>query len=350
MRVLLVDPEAEELKRLSTLLEHAGYDVTSTQSGPEALDILWNNNIRILIATWDTPGINGTDLCRFIRSNRFPSYVYTILLTSDRKCHDAVQGLSSGADDLIWKPFNPAELLLRIQTGKRILSLETRHIAVFTLAKLAESRDPETGRHLERIRSYSRTLAEHLLATDRFAESMSLQFVEDVFFTSPLHDIGKVGIPDSVLLKPGQLSDREFAVMKNHTSIGATTLQAAAEQYPEVEYLRIARDIALTHHEQFDGGGYPHGLKGDEVPLSGSIVALADVYDALTSKRVYKGALSHEVAKSIILEDRGRKFDPQIVDAFLEVESEFISICHSLSDGTESELTIQGNPYYRAEA
>jgi putative two-component system response regulator len=347
MRVLLVDPEAPELK---TLLENAGCEVTCAKNGPEALDILWNNNIRILIAEWNAPGISGTDLCRFIRSNRFPYYIYTILLASDTECDAALQGLSAGADDLIWKPFNPVELLLRIQTGRRILSLETRHVAVFTLAKLAESRDPETGRHLERIRSYSRALAEQLLASDRFAESMSLQFVEDVFFTSPLHDIGKVGIPDSVLLKPGQLSDREFAVMKNHTSIGATTLQAAAEQYPEVEYLRIARDIALSHHEQFDGGGYPHGLKGEEVPLAGAIVALADVYDAVTSKRVYKGALSHEVAKSIILDDRGQKFDPQIVDAFLEVESEFVTIYNSLSDGTESELTIPGNPYYRAEA
>jgi putative two-component system response regulator len=350
MRVLLVDPQAEELRPLSTLLENSGYDVTCAQSGPEALDLLWNNNIRILIAAWDVPGINGPDLCRFIRSNRFPYYIYTILLTNNIECQDAVQGLSAGADDLIWKPFNPAEFLLRIQTGKRILSLETRHVAVFTLAKLAESRDPETGRHLERIRGYSRALAEQLLVSDRFPETMTLEFVEDVFFTSPLHDIGKVGIPDSVLLKPGQLSDREFEVMKTHTEIGATTLEAAAEQYPEVEYLRISRDIALTHHEQYDGGGYPHGLKGAEIPLSGSIVALADVYDALTSKRVYKGALSHEVAKSIILEDRGRKFDPQIVDAFLEVESEFISIYNSLSDASENEVLLQGNPYYRAEA
>jgi putative two-component system response regulator len=350
MRVLLVDPDVEELRRLCALLENSGYDVSTAQNGPEALDILWNNNIRILISSWNVPGISGSDLCRFIRSSRFPNYIYTILLTNDDGCSDSVQGLSSGADDLIWKPFNPAELLLRIQTGKRILSLETRHVAVFTLAKLAESRDPETGRHLERIRSYSRTLAEQLFVSNCFADQMTLEFVEDVFFTSPLHDIGKVGIPDSVLLKPGQLSDREFEVMKHHTEIGATTLQAAAEQYPEIEYLRTARDIALTHHEQYDGGGYPQGLEGSEIPLAGAIVALADVYDALTSKRVYKGALSHDIAKGVILEEQGRKFDPQIVDAFLEVESEFTSICNALADDSENEVRTQGSPYYRVEA
>jgi putative two-component system response regulator len=349
MRLLLVEHREDELQALSTLLEEAGHDLICAQSGPEALDILWNNNVRIMIAAWDARGISGADLCRFVRSNRFPYYIYTILLTNDRACRDAVQGLSAGADDLIWKPFNPAELLLRIQTGKRILSLETRHVAVFALAKLAESRDPETGRHLERIRSYSRTLAEQLLITDRFPDSMSLEFVEDVFFTSPLHDIGKVGIPDSVLLKPGQLSDREFEIMKTHTAIGATTLAAAAEQYPEVEYLRIARDIALTHHEQYDGGGYPQGLKGGDIPVSGAIVALADVYDALTSKRVYKGALSHEVAKGVILEEEGKKFEPRIVEAFLEVEAEFVSICETLADDEEQRVLRQGNPYYRAE-
>jgi putative two-component system response regulator len=349
MRVLLVEHREDELAAQSKLLEEAGYEVTCARSGPEALDILWNNNIRILIAAWNAPGISGSDLCRFVRSNRFPYYIYTILLTNDQECRDVVQGLSAGADDLIWKPYNPAEFILRIQTGKRILSLETRHVAVFALAKLAESRDPETGRHLERIRSYSRTLAEQLLITERFSDTLSLEFVEDVFFTSPLHDIGKVGIPDSVLLKPGQLSDREFEIMKTHTAIGATTLEAAAEQYPEVEYLRIARDIALTHHEQYDGGGYPRGLKGEAVPVCGAIVALADVYDAVTSKRVYKGALSHEVAKSVIVEEQGRKFDPRLVEAFLEVESEFVKICQTLADDEKNEVLTQGNPYYRAE-
>ncbi len=349
MRVLLVEHREDELQAQSKLLEEAGYEVTCARSGPEALDILWNNNIRILIAAWNAPGISGADLCRFTRSSRFPYYIYTILLTRQQECRDAVQGLSAGADDLIWKPFNPAEFILRVQTGKRILSLETRHVAVFALAKLAESRDPETGRHLDRIRSYSRILAEQLLITERYPETLSLEFVEDVFITSPLHDIGKVGIPDNVLLKPGQLSDREFEIMKTHTTIGGTTLEAAAEQYPEVEYLRVARDIALTHHEQYDGGGYPRGLKGEEVPICGAIVALADAYDAMTSKRVYKGALSHEVARSVILKERGRKFDAPLIDAFLEVEPEFVKVCQTLADDENDEVLTQGNPYYRAE-
>src|SRR5690606_11477703 len=137
--------------------------------------------------------------------------------------------------------------------------------------------------------------------------------------------IGKVGIPDSVLLKPGRLNNNEFEIMKNHTLIGAGTLDAAARQFPAVNFLHMARDIALTHHERFDGSGYPRGLQGDSIPLSGRIVALADVYDALTSKRVYKSAMTHEVARSMIVADAGRHFDPAVVSAFLKIEDDFVA-------------------------
>ncbi len=144
--------------------------------------------------------------------------------------------------------------------------------------------------------------------------------------SSPLHDIGKVGIPDSVLLKPGRLSDREFDIMKTHTTIGADTLQAALRQFPSARFLHMAREIALTHHERFDGSGYPQGLAGDKIPLSGRIVAIADVYDALTSKRVYKQAFSHDIARSIILKDSGSHFDPDLVEAFMAAEDKFIEV------------------------
>ena len=147
-----------------------------------------------------------------------------------------------------------------------------------------------------------------------------------IYLTSPLHDIGKIGIPDGILLKPGRLTDREFNVMKSHTTIGAETLGAALEQFPNAGFLRMARDIAATHHERFDGSGYPAGLIGQDMPLCGRIVALADVYDALTSKRIYKNAFGHDVAKSIIINDSEGHFDPEIISAFLETESQFIEI------------------------
>jgi putative two-component system response regulator len=235
-------------------------------------------------------------------------------------------GLSAGADDFIAKPFEPAEMLLRIRNAERILALETTTLTLFSLAKLAESKDTDTGNHLERIRAYSKLIAEHILIDPPFDEEIPLRFPDLLYETSPLHDIGKVGIPDYVLLKPGNLSDEEWAVMKRHAEIGAETLDAVLQKYPGADFLRIARDIAWAHHERWDGTGYPRGLKGKEIPLCARIIALADVYDALTMKRVYKSALSHEVARGIILNVSGGQFDPKIVQAFLAVEHQLLSI------------------------
>jgi putative two-component system response regulator len=157
------------------------------------------------------------------------------------------------------------------------------------------------------------------------------EYVRLIYLTSPLHDVGKVGIPDSVLLKPGKLNSREFEIMKTHTTIGAQTLDAAASEYPGVGYLRLSRDIALSHHERYDGSGYPAGLTGDDIPLCGRIVALADVYDALTSRRVYKPAYAHEVARELIFDEAGKHFDPLVVEAFRQVEDRFIETREKLA-------------------
>src|SRR5438105_1507488 len=209
------------------------------------------------------------------------------------------------------------------------------------MAKLAESRDPETGAHLERVRSYSRLLAQHLAGIDQFQDEVNAEYIRLIYLTSPLHDIGKVGIPDGILLKPGKLTPAEFEIMKRHTILGAETLDAALKRFPEARFLQIARDIAATHHERWDGTGYPARLAGQLIPLAGRIVALADVYDALTSKRAYKEAFSHAVARSIIIEASGLHFDPAIVDAFLKVEDQFIAIRKKLNEtGEQSNLLI----------
>ena len=201
-----------------------------------------------------------------------------------------------------------------------------REMTIFALAKLAESRDPETGQHLERVRDYARELAEELAANERFADQIDAHFIRLICVTSPLHDVGKVGIPDHVLLKPGRLDDREFAIMKTHCAIGAETLDSALERYPEAEFLRMARDVAACHHERADGQGYPAGLAGEDIPLCARIFALADVYDALVSRRVYKSAFTHEVAKGIVLEGQGTQFDTEVVEAFLRRERAFVRI------------------------
>ena len=333
MKILAVDDDEISLAMLEHALRQAGHEPLTTSKSTEAMRILHQESVRMVISDWMMPGMSGIELCRWIRSQRFPWYIYIILLTSRGGRADIVEGLSSGADEFLAKPFDPVELDVRIRTGDRILSLETRHLAIFAMAKLAESRDPETGRHLERIREYSRLLAQRLSLHNKFRKTLTPEHIETIYLTSPLHDIGKVGIPDRILLKPGRLTDTEFAAMKLHTVIGGETLGAAAKEYPGVSYLTTAAEIALTHHEQVDGSGYPRGLRGEEIPLCGRIVSVADVYDALTSRRVYKSTLTHEAAKSIILSARGSQFDSEVVDAFLESEDDFVAVANQFYEG-----------------
>ena len=332
MRILIVDDDPMALEMLRHALTRAGHEAETAANGVEAMAILRRGTCRLVISDWTMPEMDGVELCRRIRAADSGGYVYVILLTARNSSQDTVEGLSAGADDFIPKPFNPTELMLRVRIGERVLSLETRDAMIFALAKLAESRDPETGAHLERVCSYSRQLALHLSTLPKFKDQVNDAYVRLIYQTSPLHDIGKVAIPDCVLLKPGRLSDREFEIMKSHTILGAQTLDAALREHPEAGFLRMARDIASSHHERWDGTGYPTRLKGADIPLCGRIVAVADVYDALTTKRVYKGAFVHEVARSLILEERGSHFDPDIVDAFLASEQPFIEIRDRFAD------------------
>ena len=325
-RILIVDDDEVSLEISRHTVTRAGYEVEVARNGYEALEILRQGECRLVITDWVMPAMDGLELCREVRAGEFSGYIYVILLTSRGETKDIVAGLTAGADDFMTKPFDPAELRVRMRSGERILAMETRDLAIFAMAKLAESRDPETGAHLERMRSYSRVLAHHLSKQPKFAGQVDNDYVRMIYLTSPLHDIGKVGIPDCVLLKPARLSDREFEIMKQHALIGAETLEAALLEHPGAEFLRMGRHIALTHHERWDGSGYPQGLAGEEIPLCGRIVALADVYDALTTKRVYKDAFQHDVARSIIVEESGTHFDPDVVEAFLATEQEFIAI------------------------
>jgi putative two-component system response regulator len=329
---LIVDDDEISLDMLEHTLTRAGHRVTTARSGEEALTALERREHRFVVTDWEMPGLSGIDLCRAIRAGDWGGYVYTVLLTSHQTREERIQGLTAGADDFIGKPFDAEELLARLRIGERVLSLETREVAIFALAKLAESRDTDTGRHLERVQRYSRVLAQYLAKNPKFEQELDAEFIRLIYLTSPLHDIGKVGIPDSVLLKPGRLSDDEFDIMKTHTTIGADTLAAALEQFPGARFLEMGRDIAATHHERWDGKGYPRQLAGEQIPLGGRIVAVADVFDALTSKRVYKAAFTPMVAKNIIVQDSGKHFDPDVVEAFLACEQEFARIYERLRD------------------
>ncbi len=323
MRLLAVDDDDVTLEMLHQVLAQTGHEVQTAHNGLEAMRILRQQQCRIVVTDWRMPEMDGLELCRAIRAEPFRGYVYIILLTSNDSKSCVVDGLGAGADDFMSKPFHADELIARLNTGVRIVSLETRDLAIFAMAKLVESRDPETGSHLERVRRFSQMLAQGLARNPKYAGVVTPAFVHLMYQTSPLHDIGKVSIPDHVLLKPGQLDDREFEIMKTHAWQGAVTLDSALQEYPDVGFLRMARDITAYHHERWDGAGYPTGRSGDAIPLSARIFALADVYDALTSKRVYKGAFAHDIAKSIILKEAGRQFDPDVVAVFLDQEDSF---------------------------
>jgi putative two-component system response regulator len=303
------------------------------KDGCEAFELIRTGRYHLVVSDWEMPEMTGVELCRQIRRRRSSGYVYVILLTSRCGTQNVIEGLNAGADDFISKPFQPQELCVRLRVGERVLSLESRDMTIFALAKLAESRDPETGAHLERIREYSLLLAQKLSQREEFCDQVDGDYAQLLYLTSPLHDIGKVGIPDRVLLKPGRLTKDEFEIMKRHTVIGGETLDTVSDAHPGAQFLQLARDIAWTHHERYDGSGYPRGLAGEEIPLCGRIVALADVYDALTTKRVYKSAYTHESARSTILEGDGTQFDPAIVEAFLAQESHFITVRQLLTEG-----------------
>lgn len=326
MKVLVVDDNDSWLTLLGAALTQAGYDVETARDGVEALERVRAEGFRLIVSDWEMPRMSGPELCRAVRAEDLLGYVYFILVTSHDSPLEIVKGLSAGADDFVTKPFDATVLSARVRAGERILALETRDVAIFAMAKLAESRDSDTGAHLERVRGYCRVLAKDLAALPRFQHEVDEEFVRLIYLTSPLHDIGKVGIPDCVLLKPGRLSDREFEIMKTHALLGARTLDAALLAFPGVKFLEMAREIAATHHERWDGSGYPGGLAGAAIPLSGRIMALADVYDALTSRRVYKAAFTHEIARAMILRDAGGHFDPDIVEAFVRTEEQFIGI------------------------
>ncbi len=222
-----------------------------------------------------------------------------------------------------WELLNQLDRLVQERTAQII---ETRDVAMFVLASLAESRDPETGEHLERIRSYCHILTEELRNNSSYAEQIDDKFVENLYRSSPLHDIGKVGVPDCILLKPGSLTDEEFEVMKQHSIIGAEALSRTIRSVTSADFLEMAADIAHYHHERFDGNGYPEGLKGTQIPLAARIVALADVYDALTNTRVYKPAFRPEIAYMIMCQERNKQFDPVIVDAFIARHEDFLKV------------------------
>ncbi|TXT16387.1 MAG: putative two-component system response regulator [Erysipelotrichaceae bacterium] len=350
--ILIVDDSTEAIDVLGNALPKE-YKLQFALSGKQALLFLDTSKTLPDLILLDVmmPDMNGYEVCRHLkRDDRFKN-IPVIFLSALLDAKDKVRAFQNGGVDYIEKPFENQEVQARVELHMRLHDLqeqlehynrelnhlveskvneisESQMATIYALVKLAEARDLDTGRHLERIAVFCRTLAQKSREMKYYLHYIDDAYIEDLFKASPLHDIGKVSIPDKILLKPGKLTAEEFEIMKTHTTNGAKTLLEVKERYPENKFIELGRQIALTHHERWDGSGYPFGLKGDEIPLEGRIMALVDVYDALRSKRVYKEPYPHEVCVVMIAEESGLHFDPKLVEIFLKFESDFNEQCN----------------------
>lgn len=354
--ILIVDDAPENLTLLSELLKLL-YRVKAARSGEKALQIaLSDEPPDLILLDVMMPGMSGFDVCRRLREDARTRLIPVIFITAQGAADDEIRGLELGAVDYLTKPINPPTVLMRVDNQLRIkaaadflrdqnafldqeVQRRTRELAaiqdvtILAMASLAETRDNETGNHIRRTQHYVSALADHLREHPRFAAELDEATRHLLYKSAPLHDIGKVGIPDHILLKPGRLTGEEFEIMKTHTTLGLDALQKAEERLGmDVPFLRLAKQIAQGHHEKWDGSGYPQGLAGEAIPLAARLMALADVYDALISRRIYKAGMSHEAAVEHIRSQRGLHFDPDIVDAFLALQEEFRGIARRFGD------------------
>lgn len=359
--VLVVDDTPDNLTLINNLLrEH--YRVKLANGGERALRICEaESKPNLILLDIMMPEIDGYEVCRRLKADPATCDIPVIFLTAKVQIEDEQLGFDVGAVDYITKPVSPPILLARVKTHlalaqarhflhdqnqhlQHLVSERTREleqlqdVVILAMSSLAETRDNDTGSHIRRTQYYVRALGQALAKHPDFAAQLDAQTIEQLFKSAPLHDIGKVGIPDAILLKPGKLTADEFEIMKKHTTYGRDAI-AVAERRLGVEnsFLRLAREIAYSHQEKWDGSGYPEGLKGEAIPLSARIMATADVYDALISKRVYKPAFSHEQAIAIIKQGRGSHFDPRLVDLFSEISDEFARIAAEHKDSHQDE-------------
>jgi putative two-component system response regulator len=312
------------------------------------------------------PDMDGYEVCRRLKANPLTSHIPIIFLTSKNDVESEQIGMDLGAVDYVSRPISPPVLLSRVKAhlvdaaNARTLRVNNEYLAfevskrtqqlvalqdvtILAMASLAETRDSDTGNHLRRTQHYMRSLGNQLKTHPRFSNFLSGDMVSTLFKCAPLHDIGKVGIPDRILLKPGRYEPEEFAIMQTHPALGYEALVNAQKTTGgPIDFLVIAEEIVYSHHEKWDGTGYPQGLLGDAIPISARLMALVDVYDALISKRVYKLGMSHAQATGIIVDGRGRHFDPDVVDAFLALDVEFQAIAIRFAD-VDSDLQKKAN-------
>ncbi|BFM21061.1 response regulator [Gilvimarinus japonicus] len=320
-RILVVDDESTNLKVIQTVLADE-YRLAFAKSGQAALEVIQQNPPNLILLDVMMPGMSGIDVCRALKADAATQHIPVIFVTALNDDDDEYNGFSVGAVDYITKPITPALVRARVKTHLSLVQakqLKKAHIdLVQRLGAAAEYKDTDTGEHIIRMSLYSKRLA--------LAYGISEEYAELIRQAAPMHDIGKIGIPDAILLKPGRLSTEEFASMREHTTIGAKILEDS-----DSPLIQLARVLAMEHHEKWDGTGYPNGLVGEAISLEARIVAIADVFDALTSKRPYKEAWTEAEAFALIKEQSGCHFDPALAELFLSIKSEILDIKQNYS-------------------
>lgn len=347
-RIMLVDDVPEILTLLTSMLSRNGYQVVPCTSGAQALALAEENPPELILLDILMPEMDGFQVCERLQHNPKLKDIPVIFTSGLDDTENKVKAFRLGGVDYITKPFHLEELEARVWTQIRLHMLKSslaaqklneekiralslaQQATIFALAKLAEYRDEDTGTHLERVREYCRLLAEHLQSNSTYGASIPADFAEHIYHASPLHDIGKVAIPDGILLKPGKLTQEEFAIIMKHPVVGGEYLQDVYNNYCSNVFIGMGIEIALYHHERWDGKGYPDGLIGKNIPLSARIMAVADCYDALRANRCYRKGFPHQVVKEMLLAESGSHFDPEICHAFLALEMEFARIMERL--------------------
>lgn len=354
--VLVIDDSPENLSMMSGLLK-VQYRVKVANSGEKALRILDAESLPdLILLDIIMPGLDGYAVCHRLKGNAKTRDIPVIFLTAMTDAGDEKKGFELGAVDYITKPISPTKLMVRVrnhlalkassdflkdqnlfleqEVARRTREVQAiQDVTILTIASLAETRDNETGKHIRRTQIYVNMLAEKLKHTRRFSDYLTDRNISLLYKSAPLHDIGKVGIPDRILLKPGHLDPDEFEIMKTHTTIGRDAIQHAENQLNmSVEFLNCAKEIAYSHQEKWDGSGYPQGLSGEAIPVSARLMAVADVYDSLVSHRVYRSRMSHAETVEIIRSGSGTHFDPDLVETFLELEDDFRIIAEQYAD------------------
>jgi putative two-component system response regulator len=358
--ILVVDDTPDNLTMISALLKNI-YKVKVANSGENALKYL-DASVKpdLILLDIMMPGLSGYDVIEKLKENPKTHDIPVIFLTAMSSMEDEKKGLGLGAADYITKPISPPVMMARIKTqlenqaaadflkdknsyleseiAKRTKEISAiQDVTILAMASLAETRDSDTGNHIRRTQFYIKLLAEKLKNHPRFAHFLNDNMIQTLFKSAPLHDIGKIGIPDKILLKPGKFTPEEFEIMKRHTTLGKEAIEQAEKQLGmEVDFLKIAKEIAYSHQEKYDGSGYPQGISGYDIPISARLMAVADVYDALISRRVYKEGMSHDKAASIIVEGSGTHFDPDVVDAFSQLQEEFKAVSARFNDSDEA--------------